>query len=29
MWNYVQMDDSWYGVDVTWNDSYKYDGVMY
>lgn len=20
MWNYVQLDDAWYGVDVTWND---------
>lgn len=20
MWNYVQLNDSWYGVDVTWND---------
>lgn len=20
MWNYVQLDDSWYAVDVTWND---------
>ncbi len=20
MWNYVQMEDDWYGVDVTWND---------
>jgi len=20
MWNYVQIDDAWYGVDVTWND---------
>lgn len=22
MWNYVQMDDGWYAVDVTWNDPY-------
>ena len=20
MWNYVKLDDSWYGVDVTWDD---------
>lgn len=20
MWNYAQVDDAWYGVDVTWND---------
>lgn len=20
MWNYVQLEDAWYGVDVTWND---------
>lgn len=20
MWNYVRLDDAWYGVDVTWND---------
>ena len=20
MWNYVQLDGKWYGVDVTWND---------
>ena len=20
MWNYVQLDDLWYGIDVTWND---------
>lgn len=28
MWNYVQVDDGWYAVDVTWNDpyvSYAYD----
>lgn len=22
MWNYVQVDGNWYGVDVTWNDPY-------
>lgn len=22
MWNYVQIDDGWYAVDVTWNDPY-------
>lgn len=22
MWNYVQLDGSWYAVDVTWNDPY-------
>lgn len=22
MWNYVQIDGGWYGVDVTWNDPY-------
>lgn len=22
MWNYVQLDDGWYAVDVTWNDPY-------
>ena len=22
MWNYVQIDDGWYAIDVTWNDPY-------
>jgi hypothetical protein len=24
MWNYVQLDDKWYGIDATWNDG---DGI--
>lgn len=24
-WNYVKLDDAWYGMDVTWNDSTKSD----
>ena len=27
MWNYVQVDGSWYAVDVTWNDP-KVEGVL-
>ncbi len=29
MWNYVQVDRKWYGVDVTWNDpKFTYNGVV-
>ncbi len=27
MWNYAQVDGSWYGVDVTWNDPGKGDAT--
>ena len=27
MWNYVQLDGSWYGVDVTWNDPVVVDQI--
>lgn len=29
MWNYVNLDGSWYGVDVTWNDTDGKNGEVY